>query len=809
MIRNYFIIAWRNFLRNKSQSAINIAGLAFGFTCFILIALYIFDELTYDRFYSRADQIYRVVEHQTAQDGVVSKSGTVAYNIGEGALSHLPEVEKSGRLLELGRANIENEALEKKIHGDLVIASKNFLEILDFPLLAGNRNTALQKPFSVVISREFALFLFDTDDVLGKLIQVERWETPFEVTGIIEKIPHNSSLQFDALFSEASLEVNPAYNNDVQSDWISSNFLTFFLLKDKAKVDDIQSKVNSLVANHRKSDDAKGEFSLQPISDIHFYSEGINNSYSRQGDIKYIYIFGAVALFILLIACINYMNLATAYASLRAKEVGVRKVSGAQAKDLKLQFLSESFLITVLSSLFALLIVQLLLPYFNAFTEKELSLNLLSDLKIWIIITVVVLFTALLSGTYPAFILSRINPYLLVKNLKTSNFGNLELRKGLVIFQFVLSFVMIALTLAISFQINYIRKKDLGFKQEQLVVVDINSGAVRQGFQTIKNEYLKLADVKNVSVTSRVPGEWKWIPEISFCLVENEIEGNGYYIAADEDFLSTYDIKLIAGRNFNQERLEDSLAVILNESAAKLLGITVPTEQLLDLPSQLGQAITLEKPQRVKVIGIVSDFNFHSLHQKIAPMVIGYRKNPLHSIDYFTVQMAGSDVQQTLNGLEKILRDIDPGHLFEYHFLDQQLQLFYIEDAKRYTIFTAAAMATIFIASLGLFGLAAFSAQQRTKEIGIRKVLGASEMGIISLLTRDFLRLILISIIIGTPIAWYMVTRWLESFAYRIEVQWCLFVGAGCLAIFVAVITISFQSFRAASGNVIQNLRSE
>jgi putative ABC transport system permease protein len=423
------------------------------------------------------------------------------------------------------------------------------------------------------------------------------------------------------------------------------------------------------------------------------------------------------------------------------------------------------------------------------------------------------LLVGILSGSYPAFFLSRYRPYEVLKGQIRSERGNLSLRRMLVVCQFTLSITLIIATLLVYTQLQYVRTKNLGFDKERLVIIDINSGKVRSGAATIKAQYAGLAHVKNVSLTSRVPGEWKNLMQVKV-KKEDITTADGmdsYFLGVDEDFMSTFEIDLLKGRNFNPSAPADSTTILLNETAAKALGITEPSEQLIEIPAinNAGSASPLDKPMKVRVIGIVKDFHFQSLHQTIAPMIMAHAKNTLQYIDYFTVRLSGTDVTQTISQMESILHNIDPSHLFEYHFLDEQLDLFYQEDLKREKIFIASSFATIFIACLGLFGLAAFTAQQRTKEIGIRKVLGASVSHITLLLSRDFLTLVLIAFVLSVPIAWLAMHEWLQNFAYRIPISPWLFISAGGMAIAVALLTVSFQAIKAALANPVKSLRNE
>jgi putative ABC transport system permease protein len=452
------------------------------------------------------------------------------------------------------------------------------------------------------------------------------------------------------------------------------------------------------------------------------------------------------------------------------------------------------------------------LPAFNAFTEKDLKLGLHTDYRIWIGVVLTAVLVGLLSGMYPAFFQSKLKPYLLLKNKINVGKGNLSVRRVLVVFQFSLSIIMSVATMVVYQQLKYVNTADMGFNKEQLLVVDINSGRVRRSAETIKTEFSKIPGVRSVSVTSRVPGEWKIIPKVKVRM-PGKFTSKGedvYFMAVDEQFLQTFRVNLLSGRNFSSAN-GDSTSVILNEAAAKMLGVTQPAEQPIEVPSVAfgGNASALQNPFRARVIGIVKDFNFQSLRDKVAPMVIAYQNNPVHNIDYFTSKIVTSDIAGTLKAMEDVLRKIDGSHLFEYNFLDKQWDLFYREDEKRQTIFLGIALMTILIACLGLFGLATYAAEQRIKEIGIRKVLGASVSSIVGMLSRDFAKLVLIASLIAFPVAWWAMNNWLEDFAYRIHIQWWVFVLAGIGALCIALFTVSFQTIRAALSNPVKNLRTE
>jgi putative ABC transport system permease protein len=803
MFKNYFKTALRNLLKNKTFSFINIFGLTIGLTSFVLIALYVFDELSFDRFHKNANNIYRVVEDKTTPEGKETKSAGAGYLVSQKSQTDFPEIKDAARFTTFGRLNVSSTENTNVFYENFTIASPGFLTVFDFKLLQGNRNTALTEPYSVIVTEETAEKLFNTANALGKTIKIDRDSALYKITGVLKNFPANSHLSFNLLFSESSIN-SDGFKKFISSDWNSGVFSTYFLLNDKADPKKLETKINQLV-NVNQSDDVKDKsnFILQPLKDVHFYSNDIDGSAIKKGNITYVYIFIVIALFILLIACINYMNLTTAGFTKRAKEIAVRKVAGASRKILIQQFLSEAFLITFISVTFALLLAEILLPYFNVFTEKQLTLGLHTDYRIWLGVVAVIFIVGSLSGIYPALFQSRLKPLQLFKSRINIGKGNLSLRKSLVVFQFTLSIIMIIATMIVYMQIKYVNTKDMGFNKDQLVVIDINSGKVRRGAETIKTEFSKLAQVKNVSVSSRVPGEWKDIPEIK---VKNEkiqnAEGEDmYFLGIDDQFLKTYQIALAKGRNFLSGSTADSSSVIINETAAKELGITEPKEQLIQIPG--------DDPFTAKVIGIVKDFNFQSLREPLAPMILGFQNNPVQSIDYFTARVTTNDVSKTLADMNAILHSVDQDHLFEYHFLDKQWDLFYQEDHIRETIFIIVAMLTILIASLGLFGLAMFEAGQRIKEIGVRKVLGASVSSIVSMLSKDFLKLVVIASILAFPVAWFAMHTWLQEFSYRINIEWWVFILAGLTAALIAFITISFQSIKAAIANPVKSLRTE
>lgn len=823
MFKNYFRTALRTLSRNKLYTVLNVAGLTFGLSCFLIIGLYIFDELTFDRQHTNADRIYRVVENKSV-NGEATVIAAASYKLAEESKKVIPGVENTTRIQRMGRANILNPENPSNFFQETVTAAdKNFLDIFDFPFIAGDKKTALKEPNSIIITEDLAMRLFNKTDVLGKMLRFSFTEPPFRITGVLKNHPRNSSFDFNSVLSEATFQSDEGFRNMVAGDWFSENFSVYALLKPNTNAQTVAQQMSKLVHNNFKAPAGTNfSYTLQPFTDVHLYSENIvdgarnsNVDAVAKGNPLYIKIFSFIAFFLLLIAGINYINLTTAKASGRLKEIGVRKTIGALKSNLFRQFLFESFLITFISFLFAIVIVNLLLPAFNQFTNKQLSLGFSTDYRIWLCAIAFTAITGLLSGSYPALMLSRFKPVLLLKGLKLQNKSGLSLRKALVVFQFTVSVIMIIATIVLYMQVKYLNTTDLGFNKDLMVVIDVNTSKARSNFEAVKTEMAKIPTVKNVSVTSRVPGEWK-----SLRTIKIKDEGNtdapkvAYMIGADKDFLKTYEIKLLNGRNFDTP--SDSSGIIINETAAKMLGITEAANQIAEIPefsesgdgsfTPLNEDNTAFKP---RVLGIVKDFHFQSLRDKIEPLVLCYNHNPVQVIDYYSAKISPLNIQSTLDKLKDVMVKNDADDPFEYHFLNDQLALFYIEDSRRQTILIWAALSTIFIACLGLFGLATYAAEQRIKEIGVRKVLGASVYSLASLLSKDFLKLVLIANGIAFPVAWWATNKWLQEYAYHIDIGWWIFAVAGISACAIALITISYQAIKAAIANPVKSLRTE
>ncbi len=818
MIKSYFKTGFRNLWRNKLYSSLNVTGLTFGIVCFLLIGLYVFDELTFDLQHANAARIYRVVEHKNVS-GEATIIAAASFKLADESKNSIPEVENSARLLRI-RANLVDPENPVPFQETITFAKENFLEIFNFPLIAGDRHTALKEPNTIIINEDLARRIFNSVDVLGRNVAFNHMQTPLKITGILKNHPYNSSFTFASIVSESTVYNQDEFKQAMESGWASNSFSVYVLLRPGSNEDSVARKMTRLVlSNFSPGPSTTLAYSLQPLRDMHLRSEGIvdggrntNVEAIPQGNPLYIKIFFFTAIFVLIIAGINYTNLTTARASGRIREIGVRKTIGAIRSNLVGQFLIESLLTTIISFVLAVVIVKLLLPPFNQFAGKQLSLGISTGYRFWLIAVAMVFMMGFLSGGYASLLLSRLKPVALLKGLKMQSSGDLSVRKSLVIFQFTISTVMTIGTIVLFMQVNYMNNTDLGFNKDLMVVIDVNVDKARTNFEVLKNEMTKVPAVKDVSVTSRVPGEWKLFRRVKLRNEGSTDDQTAYFFSADKDFMKTYEIELAQGRNFDTRA--DSSNIIINETAARMLNIAEASGQVVEIGAvsrggDFRPLNTNNVPFKPRVIGIVTDFHFQSLRDKIEPLIVAYNENPIQPIDYYSVKISSMDITGTLDKLKAIMMRNDENEPFEFHFLDDQLALFYVEDERRQTLLGWVALATILIACLGLFGLATYSAEQRVKEIGVRKVLGATIVNLVSLLSKDFIKLVLIANAIAFPIAWWATNRWLQQYAYHIELRWWVFLLAAILASMIALLTVSYQAFRAAMSNPVKSLRSE
>ncbi len=809
MISNYLKIALRFLLKNRSFSIVNIFGLTLGFACFILITLYLHDELTFDMFHHDAAHIYRVIQHEKMEDGSTRNVAPVAARIAPEMMKQLPETQDVIRISALGRVTMGNDPANRA-YERLLTADANFFTFFNFPLAAGDPVNALKEPDRVVISEALAKRYFPNGDAMGKRIwtSMTRNDQPIEVivSGIMKPFPKHSHLQFDILFSESTwATVFPWYTNFMNSDWSSNAFITYIKTKDNIDQKNFEQKISGLVrSNYSGEKPFNSTFTLQPLKDVHLYSEGIQGNDVNANGLKpfYLYMFSGVAVLILLIACLNYMNLSTAAAYKRTREIGTRKTLGALKSQLITQFTGEALVLAITA-------VQVLVPYVNAFTEKELALGNLSwD---WIaIIAAAVIFSGIVSALYPAFIISRVRPAeALKKDVRVGNRA-LPVRKLLVVAQFVISIMMIASTLVVYRQLRFIQTKDLGFQVDNLLVIDINSDPLRRNFETVKSEFANIPEVLSISTSTRVPGEWKTFPIATANVAGSSESRESIFVGIDNDFLSTYQIKLLEGRNFVAGSA-DSTKILLTELAVKDMGLTNPIGQIIEIPKvRWGGSINqLDRTFRAEVIGVVEDFHFESFRQAMMPLIFAAPNTPIQRIDYYTMRVRTSDWPSTIDKLRAVNNKIDPNNPLEYTFLDKTFENFYKADVKRGQTFLAFSGIIVLIACMGLFALVSYSIESRTKEIGIRKVLGASVNSIVRMISTEFLALVIIACVVGIPIAWYLMNQWLSDFAYRIPMTPGIFISAASIAVIIALLTISLRSIRAAIANPVNSLRNE
>jgi putative ABC transport system permease protein len=677
----------------------------------------------------------------------------------------------------------------------------NFFNVFDFDFVEGDKSTALSQPFSVVLPESMAKKYFGEESALGKTMNLQEIGV-VNVTGVIKDFRENSHLTFDLLFSNILTDQDWT---DYLSDWQDFGAFTYVVLRDGKSIHDVEAKMPAFMKQHWGPDAEVQATAFQPIQDIYLHSAEIQNGLElEQGQLSYVYIFSSMAIFLLVIAAINYINLTTSKAASRSKEIGIRKVAGAVKTQLVFQFLTEAFIMTLVSMLLSIVMMDLCFPFFNSITGKHFDLSLATIREFMPALFLITLIIGVIAGSYPAFYLSKLKPVATLKGQSVFTTNKFNLRTSLVVFQFMITIVLIVSTLVIGNQINFIQTKDIGFDKDQLMIIDINSGAVRNQFQAMKNEFSKLAGVKHVAVSSRVPGEWKNIRQV---YVKNANEDNAndslqtYFMGFDEDMLKTYDLQLERGDFFAGNDKADSSNVVINASAAAAMNLKNPIGAVLRINTRRGM-------WNVNVVGVLKDFNFQSLHQKIAPIIMGYRNNPIQSIDYFSLKVSG-DTQALIEGATKVHEKFDPETPIEYHFLSEQLNNFYMSEKKAGMIFQMAGALSVLVACLGLLGLANYHVERKTKELGLRKILGAGSLNLFLMVSLSFTRQVALAFVLACPVAWYVMREWLSAFEYRIPLGAGVFILAGALVLLLALLTVSYQSVKAAMFNPIDSLRTE
>ncbi|WP_421827387.1 permease prefix domain 2-containing transporter [Larkinella sp.] len=796
MLRNYLKIASRNLVKSKVYSALTLLGLAAGMTCAILLGLYVYDELTYDHYHKHAERIFRVNQYIKWSDNEY-KLGITSAPMGPALQQEYPEVNS------ILRVKKSNETLfragEKVLYAKHVIyADSTLFTFFDYEFVEGNHQTALLNRNSVVLTQKLAVNLFGrTDGLLGKVIQVKD-NLPVMVAGVIRDVPTNHHLKFEAILpyaNEAISGINPG-------KWDSFNSMVYVLLnradeqrKLEAKMPAFYKKYIARALEDDGGNKVKFDITFQPVTDIHLRSTHLMGE-ENGGNMAYVYTFSAIGLFILLIAVVNYINLATARSAGRAKEIGIRKAIGSLRLQLLGQFLAESILSSFLALFFSLLLLCMLLPLFNKLTDKSLTLALWNG-QTGFQLTGFALVIGLISGLYPAFILSRFKPAVVLKGNFTASGKGALLRQSLVVVQFTISMVMMVGTIIVYRQLQFMRHTQLGLNQEQVLTIPLKVPSAQKSGMVLKSKLLQNSLIKGASLTNGTVGsEMNNKSAFTFYAGGTEQSVSTEHFSIDHDFLSVLQIKLKEGRNFSPDLASDSTgAVLVNEAMLKRLGWKNRTAGLVELGSR-----------KIPIAGVIRDFHLHSLHNKIEPLVL-----VLHPDrgDNLLVRVMPQNIPAALAYVRAVYEEANPNQPFEYTFLDQTFAEQYRSDEQKGGLFLGFSGMAIFIACLGLFGLATFTAEQRTKEIGVRKVLGASVASIVALLSKDFLKLVGISILIASPMAWYGMNRWLQNFAYKIDLEWWVFALAGLVAIGIALLTVSFQSIKAALMNPVKSLRSE
>ena len=802
MLQNYFKIAFRNLWRNKVFSGINVFGLAVGLASCLLLYLYISHELSYDSFQQKADRTVRVVM-EYSMEGQVNKVPQTGTKVAPEFGRQFPEVESGVRME--NRQAVVSYADRKFSEKKVVYADSAFFHIFSFQLKQGNPKTALAGPNLVVLSESSAKKYFGNENPVGKTVRINAGggDKDYAVTGVVEDCPDNSQIKYDLLASFTTLSASK------EEQWFSANYATYLLLRKPESIATLQAKIPGFMKTQFSKEEMTGgnylTYHLEPLRKVHLHSD-VEGNFEPNGDLVYLYIFGSVAVLILIIACVNYINLATSRAVERAQEVGVRKVMGALQGQLFGQFIGESVIVTFTALGLGLLLVYLGLPLFNDLSDREFSFNVLMESRNLLLLLGIVLLVSFIAGGYPALVLARYEPVHVLKgHLKTAGAG--QFRRALIVFQFAITAFLIVCTMLVRNQLSYIQDKKLGYSKDHVLVLPADR-QMNEKIRALKSEFKRNADVQQVTRAYESPVYINGGYGMHRTGTPDDQYKSVTALPADEDFVKTMSLRIVAGRDWTSTDMEqatipgsDSLRhfhFILNEAAVKEMGWKSPQEAV-------GQKMDMGK-QRPGIVGaVVEDFHFASMKQKISPLVIF----PEASGNVLLVKLSGSQLPATLQFLEEKWKAIVPSRPFEYEFMDEEFNKLYSAETRTGQIFSVFSFLSILLACLGLFGLSAYTTAQRTKEIGIRKVLGASVPNIVLLLSKDFLKLVLIAIVLASPLAWWAMNRWLQDFAYKIEVEWWVFVIAGVIAVAIAFLTVSFQSIKAALMNPVKSLKTE
>ncbi len=787
--------------KHAGTSLINVAGLAVGMACSILIMLFVFDELGYDRFHENYDRIWRVTRKWLNADGAVNLHlGQVAPPIGPLLKNDFPEILQAVRMIQT-EGLLVNAGPTYFEEDRFFFAEESLFDVFTFRMTAGDPSTALRDPFTVVITTEMARKYFGTENPVGRpiTIQASGQSADLKVTGVVEALPAASHFHPDFLGSFKTFEAIAGPRE--LENWASNNYATYLLLPPRYDISRLAGRLDAFMDRHMSPGvSAQTKLELQPLADIHLRSQ-LDSEIEANGDIKYVRIFSTIAFFVLLVACVNFMNLATARSAGRAREVGLRKVVGARRGQLVRQFLGESVLTALISLVAALGLVSLALPTFNRFLGRALALRPAGDGPLLLFLAAIAIFVGLVSGLYPALFLSGFRPARVLKRMAEGGAKGLSFRKVLVVFQFAISIVLIICVGVVSGQLRFMRKKSLGFDKEHVVVLP-SSPAMIQNLEGFKARLLEDPDILGVSAAKRVPSG-RLLDSAQARLVSGEerqsIDFRIANLLVDHDYIPTYGIEMAAGRNFSREMGTDAAqAFIINEAAVRRIGWASPEEAI-------GQAFEYGR-RRGQIVGVVKDFHFESLHEEISPIVMYISPSDLGRI---SIRIAPGDIPRTMEFLRGVWAEMRPNRPFSYVFIDESFDRLYKSEENLVRIFRTFAWLSVGIGCLGLFGLASFSAERRTKEIGIRKVLGASVAGLAVLLSKEFTRWVLLANLVAWPVAYFAMSGWLRQFAYRTDVGPGNFLLAGALALAIAFLTVSYQAVRTALADPVRSLRYE
>ncbi len=788
MFKNYFKIAFRNLHRNKAFSFINISGLAIGMASAILILLWIQNEMNHDRFHAKGNRIY-VMNNRDHFNGKLWAWNTTPKILGPTLKAEYPEVEDAVRI---NNCSFLFAVGDKRLNAQGVFTDSGFLNTFSFPLLQGNASKALSENYHIVITEKLARKLFDKEDAMGKTIRIDS-NANFTVSGVLKDLPNNTAFKFEYLLPWSYMKT---IGQD-DSFWGNNSIKNFVLLKSGVSQAAFDAKVRSVTSSHTKEGEvATTEVFTQPFEDMWLYSKSENGQYVG-GRIERVKVFSLIAAFILLIACINFMNLSTARSEKRAKEVGIRKVVGAQKASLIAQFIGESIILAFLSAILATLIVWLALPAFDRLVQKELFLDFTNP-RFWLFALGFIVFTGFVAGSYPAFFLSSFQPVKVLKGTFKANNATVNPRKLLVVLQFTFAIALIICTVIIEHQIKYAEERDAGYIKDRLVYVPIE-GDIDKHYDLIKNELLNrgaaIAVTKSMSpISTRYSDGWGWTWEGS---TKADEKTDFVRMASEADFIKTMGVKLIAGRDIDIKNYpSDSTAMLLNETAVKAMRFQNPIGQLVQADNKTWT-----------IVGVVKDFIYESPYDKINPLAIMGPASWFNTV-HFKLNPAHA-TEKNLDIAKEVFKEYNSQYPFNYKFIDDDYAAKFGEEKRTGTLAALFAGLTIFISCLGLFGLAAYMAENRIKEIGVRKVLGASVAHITALLSKDFLKLVIISFLVAAPLAFWAMNKWLQSYTYRISIQWWVFALAGMLSVLIAIVTVSYQAIRAALANPVKNLRTE